>query len=118
MPSRYRSCARDAVLGSAAIAAFMQSRLEANLPGASDAGGFGDAPLPDFVIEGFSSAMAQAMLLPAGTILIGVVAVLFLRRPATSSAADWHAQKAEDAIGSAPVAKTATDAAPAASATI
>jgi MFS family permease len=36
------------VLGSAAIAAFMQARLEANLPGAGDAGGdFGSGQLPD-----------------------------------------------------------------------
>jgi len=71
------------VLGSAAIAAFMQSRLEANLPGAADAGGdFGSGQLPDFVVSGFSDAMAQATLLPAAVLLIGVVAVLFLQRPA------------------------------------
>ena len=53
------------VIGSAAIAAFMQSRLEANLPGAGDAaGGFGGGTLPDFVVDGFSTAMAQAILLP------------------------------------------------------
>ena len=40
------------VIGSAAIAAFMQSRLEANLPGAGDAaGGFDGGTLPDFVVE-------------------------------------------------------------------
>ncbi|WP_248146239.1 DHA2 family efflux MFS transporter permease subunit [Microbacterium aoyamense] len=71
------------VIGSAAIAAFMQARLEANLPGAADAGSdFGSGgTLPDAVVDGFSSAMAQAILLPAGVLLIGVVAVLFLRRP-------------------------------------
>lgn len=81
------------VVGSASIAAFMQGRLEANLPGASDAtGGFGDGALPPYVVEGFSNAMAQAVLLPAGVMLVGVVAVLFLRRPAhlerRSSASD------------------------------
>ncbi|WP_243229046.1 DHA2 family efflux MFS transporter permease subunit [Microbacterium sp. CIAB417] len=72
------------VLGSAAIAAFMQNRLEANLPGASDAtGGFGEGPMPDAVAAPFADAMAQTMLLPAAAILLGVVAVLFLRRRRT-----------------------------------
>ncbi|BDV29454.1 MFS transporter [Microbacterium terricola] len=71
------------VLGSAAIAAFMQGRLEANLPGASDASAsFGTGALPDFVVDGFSSAMAQSMLLPASVLLLGVVAVAFMERPA------------------------------------
>lgn len=71
------------VLGSAAIAAFMQGRLEANLPGAADAGGdFGAGQLPEYVVGGFSTAMAQATLLPAAVLLIGVVAVLFMQRPA------------------------------------
>lgn len=70
------------VIGSAAIAAFMQARLEANLPGAAEAGeGFGGGQLPASVVDGFSQAMAQATLLPAAVILIAVVAVLFLRRP-------------------------------------
>jgi len=69
------------VIGAAAIAAFMQNRLEAHLPGASAGeGGFGDGGLPAFVVDAFSTAMAQAMLLPAGMLLVGVVAVLFLRR--------------------------------------
>jgi EmrB/QacA subfamily drug resistance transporter len=71
------------VIGSAAIAAFMQARLEANLPGAADqTTGFGSGSLPPFVVDGFSTAMAQSVLLPAAVILIGAVAVLFLRRPA------------------------------------
>jgi EmrB/QacA subfamily drug resistance transporter len=83
------------VIGSAAIAAFMQSRLEANLPGAGDAAeGFEGGTLPDFVVDGFSTAMAQAILLPAATLLIGVVAVLFLRRPRASGDAEWHAANA------------------------
>jgi len=70
------------VLGSAAIAAFMQNRLEANLPGASDAtGGFGGGKMPDAVAGPFADAMAQTMLLPAAVILLGVAAVLVLRRP-------------------------------------
>lgn len=70
------------VVGSASIAAFMQGRLEANLPGASDAaGGFGGGALPPVVAEGFSHAMSQALLLPACVMLLGVVAVFFLRAP-------------------------------------
>ncbi|WP_345801117.1 DHA2 family efflux MFS transporter permease subunit [Microbacterium sp. AZCO] len=71
------------VIGSAAIAAFMQGRLEANLPGAADAsGGFGTGgQLPDFVLDGFSEAMAQSILLPAAVLLVALVAVCFLRRP-------------------------------------
>ncbi len=71
------------VLGSAAIAALMQNRLEANLPGAADAGGdFTSGQLPAFVVPGFSDAMAQSILLPASVLLIGVIAVLFMQRPA------------------------------------
>jgi EmrB/QacA subfamily drug resistance transporter len=69
------------VLGSAAIAAFMQARLTANLPGAGDAGGdFGSGQLPDMIIPGFSTAMAQTVLLSAAVLVIGVVAALFMRR--------------------------------------
>ncbi|NYD53815.1 DHA2 family efflux MFS transporter permease subunit [Microbacterium pseudoresistens] len=70
------------VLGSAAIAAFMQSRLEANLPGMDEApSGFGGGAMPEMIAKPFADAMAQTMLLPASFILLGVVAVLFLRRP-------------------------------------
>jgi EmrB/QacA subfamily drug resistance transporter len=67
------------VLGSAAIAAFMQARLEANLPGAADAGqSMGSGQLPAPVVPGFSDAMAQAMLLPAGVMVLAVVAAFFV----------------------------------------
>jgi EmrB/QacA subfamily drug resistance transporter len=83
------------VLGSAAIAVFMQSRLEANIPGADDAaGGFSGGQLPPFIAEPFSTAMSQAILLPAAVMLIGVVAVLFLRRPVTKSTTQWMAEEA------------------------
>jgi MFS family permease len=87
------------VIGSAAIAAFMQNRLEANLPGATQAtGGFGGGALPAFVIDGFSVAMAQAILLPACVLLIGLVAVLFLQKPKLAVSNDaWHEAKAEEA---------------------
>lgn len=69
------------VMGSAAIAAFMQGRLEANLPGlgASGQGGFGQGQLPAFVVPGFSTAMAQTVLLSAAVLVIGIVAALFIR---------------------------------------
>jgi hypothetical protein len=38
--------------------------------------------------------MAQAILLPASVLLIGVVAVLFLRRAKASGEAEWHAANA------------------------
>lgn len=83
------------VIGSASIAAFMQARLEANLPGASDAsGGFGEGALPPFVVDGFSQAMAQAILLPAAVMLVGVVVVLFLRRPKSTSTEEWQVAQA------------------------
>ena len=71
------------VLGSAAIAALMQGRLEANLPGAASQGGdFGAGKLPEVVVAGFSSAMAQSMILPAAVLLVGVIGILFMQRPA------------------------------------
>lgn len=90
------------VIGSASIAAFMQARLEANIPGASDAtGGFGDGTLPAQIAEPFSTAMAQSVLLPAAVMLVGVVAVLFMRRPSAQSTANWNAARAESARSTA-----------------
>jgi EmrB/QacA subfamily drug resistance transporter len=83
------------VIGSASIAAFMQARLEANLPGADTAsGGFGGGQLPDAVVEGFSAAMSQALLLPAAVTMIAIVAVFFLKRTNGASTEDWHAAQA------------------------
>lgn len=85
------------VLGSAAIAVFMQSRLEANIPGAADAdASFGGGQLPPEIAEPFSTAMSQAILLSAAVMLVGVVAVLFLRKPVTMTTTDWRA--AEEAV--------------------
>jgi hypothetical protein len=68
------------VVGSSAIAAFMQARLEANLPGLdkAPAGIGGGGQLPDFVATGFSTGMAQTMLLPASIMVVALVASLFL----------------------------------------
>ena len=47
------------------------------------------------MVDGFSTAMAQAILLPASALLVGVIAVLFLRRAKASGMAEWHAANAE-----------------------
>jgi EmrB/QacA subfamily drug resistance transporter len=69
------------VLGSAGMAAFMTSRISAELPagGAAPPGGEGVvARLPGFLHPPFASAMADSMLLPAFVALFGVIAALFL----------------------------------------
>ena len=79
------------VIGSASIAALMQARLEANLPSAGSTSGFGQGTLPPFVVDGFSTAMAQSVLLPAVVVLAAVAFVLFLRRPTPADARSWQA---------------------------
>jgi len=69
------------VLGSAGMAAFMVSRLSAEMPGAGDAAPQTEGSvtqLPAFLHAPFAAAMSQAMLLPASIALLGVVAALFL----------------------------------------
>jgi EmrB/QacA subfamily drug resistance transporter len=74
-----------AVLGSAAIAALLQARLTANLPGFDSSGPqaqqVGVHRLPGAVAGPFADAMAQSILLPAVALLVGVVAVLFFATP-------------------------------------
>ena len=71
------------VVGSAAIAALMQSRLVANLPGAADAAGsgadFAQGALPPALAEPFATAMAQALMLPAVVAVLAAVVMLFLK---------------------------------------
>ncbi|MBT1001122.1 DHA2 family efflux MFS transporter permease subunit [Paenarthrobacter sp. DKR-5] len=73
-----------AVLGSASIAALIQGRLAADLPqapgGTMKTNEFG-GQLPGFLHEGFTTAMSQSLLLPAGIALIGVLVVLFFAKP-------------------------------------
>ncbi|MGE2732379.1 MFS transporter [Mycolicibacterium vaccae] len=80
------------VVGSAGMAAFMASRLSAEMPGAVDAPARSEAPaevLPAFLHEPFAAAMSQAMLLPAFVALLGVVAaIFFLGYPTAPAAAD------------------------------
>ncbi|NQX29169.1 DHA2 family efflux MFS transporter permease subunit [Microbacteriaceae bacterium VKM Ac-2854] len=64
-----------AVLGAAAIAAVMQSRLVAEL-GASGAASHG--PVPAVAAAGFSAAMGQSLVLPAVVLASGLLAVLAL----------------------------------------
>ncbi len=74
-----------AVLGSAAIAAVMQSRLMANL-GGSAMGATPGAALPDQARAGYALSMGQALYLPAVVILLGLAAALFFARPQKNTA--------------------------------
>jgi EmrB/QacA subfamily drug resistance transporter len=71
-----------AVLGSAAMAAFMTWRIGAEMPPNASGQDAGDGAiplqLPEFVREPFSAAMSQSVLLPAFITLFGIVAALFL----------------------------------------
>ncbi len=68
-----------AVLGSAGMAAFMTSRISAEMPSRPATGGDGvSLHLPEFLREPFSAAMAQSVLLPAFVGLLGIVAALFI----------------------------------------
>lgn len=69
------------VLGSAGMAAFMASRLSAEMPAAADTAPRTEGAatqLPEFLHAPFAAAMSQAMLLPAFVALIGVIAALLL----------------------------------------
>jgi EmrB/QacA subfamily drug resistance transporter len=118
-----------AVIGSAAIAALMQSRLVAELPVAAGSGASAgqSGVLPDALQAGFTTAMSQALMLPAFVALIGAVAVLFFAKPAvrtwgpaagapapSAPAAAPAAAPAQVPAGSAASAAAASPAAPAA----
>ena len=75
-----------AVLGSAAIAVLIQARLAAELPAGGPGGGAGEGMamsggLPEALHSGFSTAMGQSILLPAGVILVGAAVALFFAKP-------------------------------------
>lgn len=72
-----------AVLGSAAIAVLIQSRLAAELPSGGPGGSAMQfsGQLPDALKEGFSTAMGQAIMLPAAVILLGAAVALFFAKP-------------------------------------
>lgn len=70
-----------AVLGSAGMAAFMTSRIGAEMPpqaGAPTDESSAGLQLPEFLRDPFSAAMAQSVLLPAFIALFGILAALFL----------------------------------------
>jgi EmrB/QacA subfamily drug resistance transporter len=70
-----------AVLGSAGMAAFMTSRISAELPPMPSAAQQSEGSvvqLPAFLHEPFAAAMSQSTLLPALFALFGVVAAMFL----------------------------------------
>ncbi|WP_043988333.1 MFS transporter [Mycolicibacterium llatzerense] len=77
------------VLGSAGMAAYMTSRISAELPtgGRPAAGEGAQVTLPPFLHEPFATAMSQSLLLPAFVALFGVVAAMFLRGQVTPAAA-------------------------------
>jgi len=106
-----------AVLGSAAIAVLIQARLVAELPARPGSGGeaspmgFGGA-LPEPLHEGFSTAMGQAILLPAAVILLGAAVALFFAKPKPvqgwgEPAAAGAAAPAESGAHGAPAADAA-----------
>ncbi|HTF09801.1 MAG TPA: MFS transporter [Asanoa sp.] len=68
------------VLGSAGMAAFMTTRISAEMPPMlAEAPGEGSVTrLPAFLHEPFAAAMSQSLLLPAFFALFGVVAAIFL----------------------------------------
>jgi EmrB/QacA subfamily drug resistance transporter len=67
-----------AVLGSAGMAAFMTSRISANLPPLPGGSHPGARQLPEFLHEPFAAAMSESTLLPAFVALFGVAAALFM----------------------------------------
>ncbi|WP_197381952.1 MFS transporter [Mycolicibacterium mengxianglii] len=75
------------VIGSAAIAAFMTSRISAEMPGGQQAASGDQAvtALPGFLHAPFAAALSQSLLLPAFVALFGVIAALFLLDFASSA---------------------------------
>jgi MFS family permease len=70
-----------AVLGSAAIAVLIDSRIAAHgLSGGAEPEG-ALQQLPAFVRDPFSQAMSEAMLLPVFVLLLGLVSVMFFELP-------------------------------------
>ncbi|GAB3399524.1 DHA2 family efflux MFS transporter permease subunit [Schumannella luteola] len=75
-----------AVIGSASIAALIESRLAANLPAMPGGGkvseaSFGGGALPEALKQGFTDAMSQAILLPAFGALLAAIIVVWFAKP-------------------------------------
>lgn len=94
-----------AVLGSAAVAALIQSRLAAELPSSGSGAPVNEASmsgaLPEFLHAGFSTAMSQSTLLPAVAVLLGAILAAFYAKPKAvdgwSAGAGASAPEAEQA---------------------
>ncbi|MEK8173330.1 MFS transporter [Streptomyces sp. M19] len=72
-----------AVLGSAAIGALLENRIQAHLPGVGGGGGRPEgspSAIPDIIREPYSTAMSQTDLLPVVFLLLGAVACAFFVR--------------------------------------
>jgi EmrB/QacA subfamily drug resistance transporter len=74
------------VIGSAAIAVLIQARLVAELPHRPGSSGSASdlalgGSLPSILRAGFTSAMAQSLILPAVVVLVGAVAAALFVRP-------------------------------------
>ena len=92
-----------AVLGSASIAALITGRLTAN--GITGGGGdYSGTQLPAVIRAGFTTAMSQTLLLPAGVAVIGAVVVLFFAKPKATNG--WTEQRAAASAETAPAADT------------
>ncbi|MFJ3384332.1 MULTISPECIES: DHA2 family efflux MFS transporter permease subunit [unclassified Curtobacterium] len=75
-----------AVLGSAGIAALIEARITANFPSSTGGASAGGAEqqvgsLPSFLLDPFSKAMGQSLILPAVVLVVAIVAALFLAKP-------------------------------------
>ena len=90
-----------AVLGSAGMAAFMTSRIGAQMPALPRGGhtpiGASTLKMPAFLREPFAAAMSQSILLPAFVALFGVIAALFLVDVIGSATTREGGSDAEDA---------------------
>lgn len=82
------------VLGSAAIAALMQIRLSAELPGPASTNQQFSGALPVALHAGFSNAMAQSLLLPAAVAVVCAIVVAFFAKPKQTVA--WQGQPGQE----------------------
>ncbi|MET0976364.1 MAG: DHA2 family efflux MFS transporter permease subunit [Leifsonia sp.] len=99
-----------AVFGSAAIAAILNARLAANLPGfdtgAAEQSSGGGQALPAQIADGFTTAMSQSLWLPILGFAVGAIVVLFFAKP--KQTVDWSKPR----TGSVPATETAPAASP------
>jgi EmrB/QacA subfamily drug resistance transporter len=97
------------VLGSASIAALIAGRLAAELPvsGTGASAQFAGSVLPGFLKAGFTTAMAQTLLLPAGIAVIGAIVVIFFAKPKANHG--WTQQGAPGAAATTAAGASAGD---------